>query len=96
VKPLFTEVADNIVFPQPDADPKSLVDSKSLFQQWALAKFGQNPEYFVIDDSGPDHAKEFTVEVRVNGRVYGVSQGRRKQDAEKCAAEAALKKVGLV
>lgn len=96
VKPLFTEVADNIVFPQPDADPKSLVDSKSLFQQWALAKFGQNPEYFIIDESGPDHAKEFTTEVRVNGRVYGVGKGRRKQDAEKCAAEVALKKVGLV
>lgn len=96
VQPLFTAVADSIVFPQSDADPKSLIDSKGQFQQWALAKFVQNPEYFIIDESGPDHAKEFTAEVRVNGKVYGVGKGRRKQDAEKHAAEVALKKVGLV
>jgi ribonuclease-3 len=96
VKPLFTEVSDSIVFPQSDANPKSLIDSKGQFQQWALAKFVQNPEYFIIAESGLDHAKEFTVEVRVNCRVYGVGKGRRKQDAEKCAAEVALKKVGLV
>jgi ribonuclease III len=96
VQPLFTSVADSIVFPQSDADAKNLVDSKGRFQQWALAKFVQNPEYFIIDESGPDHAKEFTAEVRVNGKVYGVGKGRRKQDAEKRAAEVALKKVGLV
>ena len=96
VKPLFTAVADSIVFPQSDADPKNLIDSKGRFQQWALAKFVQNPEYAIIDESGPDHAKEFTAEVRVNGKVYGVGKGRRKQDAEKHAAEVALKKVGLV
>jgi ribonuclease-3 len=96
VQPLFTAVADSIVFPQADTDPKSLIDSKGRFQQWALAKFVQNPEYLIIDESGPDHAKEFTAQVRVNGEVYGVGKGRRKQDAEKHAAEVALKKVGLV
>jgi len=35
-------------------------------------------------------------EVRVNGRVYGVGKGRNKKDAEKRAAEAALKKIGVV
>ncbi|AFZ19685.1 ribonuclease III [Allocoleopsis franciscana] len=96
VQPLFTKVADSIVFPQSDTNPKNLVDSKGQFQQWALANFVQNPEYLIIDESGPDHAKEFTAEVRVNGKVYGVGIGRRKQDAEKRAAEVALKKVGLV
>jgi ribonuclease-3 len=93
VQPLFTAVADSIVFPQSETDPKNLVDSKGRFQQWALANFVQNPEYFIIDESGPDHAKEFTAEVRVNGKVYGVGTGRRKQDAEKRAAEVALKTV---
>jgi ribonuclease-3 len=96
VQPLFTAVADSIVFPQSDSDPKNLVDSKGRFQQWALANFVQNPEYFIIDEYGPDHAKEFKAEVRVKGKVYGVGTGRRKQDAEKRAAEVALKKVGLV
>lgn len=93
VKPLFTSVADSIVFPQSDTDPKNLVDFKNRFQQWALATFVQNPEYFIIDESGPDHAKEFTAQVCVNGTVYGVGKGRRKQDAEKRAAEDALQKV---
>lgn len=96
VQPLFMSVADSIVFPQSEADPKNLVDPKNRFQQWALAKFVQNPEYLIIDESGPDHAKEFTAEVSVNGIVYGVGKGRRKQDAEKRAADAALRKVGLL
>jgi ribonuclease-3 len=95
VQPLFTSVADSIVFPQSNADPKNLIDSKGRFQQWALAQFVHNPEYYIIDESGPDHAKEFTAEVRVNGKVYGIGTGRRKQDAEKRAAEVALKTVGL-
>ena len=96
VEPLFKSVADSIIFPQSDAEPKSLVDSKGRFQQWALAKFVQNPEYFIIAESGPDHAKEFTAEVRVNGKVYGFGTGRNKKEAEKRAAEIALKEVGLV
>jgi ribonuclease-3 len=96
VRKLFTPVADSIVFPTSNTDPQNLVDSKNRFQQWALANFGKNPEYAIIDQDGPDHAKEFTAEVYVNGKMYGVGRGRRKQDAEKKAAEVALKKVGLV
>ncbi|MBD2041744.1 ribonuclease III [Microcoleus sp. FACHB-672] len=96
VKKLFIPVADSIVCPPCDADPKNLVDSKNRFQQWALAKFGQNPEYVIIDEDGPAHAKEFTAEVYVKGKMYGLGKGRRKQDAEKRAAEVALRKVGLV
>ena len=95
VQPLFTEVADSIIFPRSDVNLNSLVDSKGWFQQWALAKFVQNPEYFIIDESGPDHAKEFVAEVRVDRTVYGVGKGNSKKNAEKCAAEAALRKVGL-
>lgn len=95
VQPLFTLAAKSIVAPKSDANLKNLVDSKGLFQQWALANFVQNPEYFIIDESGPDHAKEFVAEVRVKGEFYGQGKGRRKQDAEKHAAEAALKKIGL-
>ncbi len=88
-------MADSIVFQTSDAEPKNLVDAKGRFQQWALATFVENPKYSIIDESGLDHAKEFTAEVRVKGKVYGVGKGRRKQDAEKRAAKAALKKVGV-
>jgi ribonuclease III len=95
VQKLFIPVADSMVYPQSDTEPKNLVDSKNRFQEWALAKFVQNPEYVITDEEGPDHAKEFTAEVYVSSKMYGVGRGRRKQDAEKLAAEAALKKVGL-
>lgn len=95
VEPLLRSVADTLVFPQSDGEPKRLVDSKNRFQQWALAQFGENPIYETIDESGPDHAKEFTAQVRVKNKVYGVGSDRRKQEAEKRAAESALKGLGL-
>ena len=93
VQKLFIPVADSMIYPQSDAGQKNLVDSKNRFQEWALAKFGQNSEYSIIDEEGPDHAKEFTAQVYVSGKMYGVGRGRRKQDAEKNAAEDALAKL---
>ena len=94
IEELFIEASDRLVHSTSDADSKNLIDAKSQFQQWALAQFGQTPKYVIIGESGPDHAKEFTAQVRVNGQVYGTGKGCRKQDAEKQAAKAALKKVG--
>lgn len=93
IKKLFTPVVKSIVLPQVEENPKHLIDPKNRFQQWALDKHGKNPDYVIVKESGPDHAKEFTAEVRVNGKVYGSGIGRRKQDAEKNAAENALKKL---
>lgn len=72
----------------------TLVDAKSLFQQWALAHLGnQNPKYQTVAESGPDHAKVFTVEVVVGDRVFGQGSDRSKQAAEKRAAEDALRRL---
>ncbi len=90
VEPLFGAVIDTLVV------AASQVNYKSRFQEWALMKVGKNPEYVTIHQSGPDHAREFTAEVRVMGRKYGQGQGRRKQDAEKAAAKAALETLGLI
>lgn len=90
VEPLFEAVIDTL------AVAASQVNYKSRFQEWALMKLGKNPEYVIIRQSGPDHAREFTAEVRVVGRKYGEGQGRRKQDAEKAAAKAALEALGLI
>lgn len=96
IHPLFSSVVEKIVKPQTDrTQPPSLVDCKNRFQQWSLATFGQNPQYRIINESGLDHAKEFTAEVVVNGKVYGTGKGHRKQIAEKCAAEHALLTLGL-
>ena len=67
---------------------------KSKFQEWALANFGENPQYIIVDEFGLDRAKVFTAEVRVVGKRYGIGQGKNKKNAQKSAALAALQAVG--
>jgi ribonuclease-3 len=50
----------------------------------------QTPTYHLIDESGPDHAKSFTVEVRIGNRVLARGHDRSKRGAEQIAAERAL------
>lgn len=90
VEPLFAAVIDTLAIAAPN------INFKSRFQAWALAQVGQNPQYVITGQSGPDHAREFTAEVYVVDTKYGVGTGRRKQDAEKNAAKAALQALGLV
>lgn len=90
VEPLFVSVVDALAVSAPS------VNFKSRFQEWALSKFGENPKYLIIHESGPDHAKEFTAEVQVNGKTYGAGMGRRKQDAEKSAARDALERLSML
>ncbi|MBP0020618.1 MAG: ribonuclease III [Cyanobacteria bacterium SBLK] len=95
IEPLFVEMSDRLVASQSQTHGKTLIDSKNRFQQWALQEFGENPEYFLIKESGPDHAKQFTSGVRVKGKTFGVGTDKRKQEAEKRAAEDALRQLGI-
>ena len=81
-----------------DAAPESTVmwaDQKSALQELLQALgFGQ-PEYQVVEEHGPDHAKPFTVELRIRAIQQGSDlvqrgQGRTKKVAEQRAAQAAL------
>ena len=49
------------------------------------------PIYEISSVSGPDHAKEFTAGVYMDGKCLGSGSGRTKKDAEEHAAEVALK-----
>jgi ribonuclease-3 len=71
-------------------DPGLNADFKSRFQEVAQSKYHEIPEYRVISAEGPDHAREFIVEVLVGGRVLGKGGGGSKREAEKKAAQAAL------
>jgi ribonuclease III len=86
VLPFFKAVATE---PRP-------INFKSCLQEWALGTYGQLPQYFIVGRSGPDHAPEFIVQVSIVGEVQGQGQGRKKQDAEKAAAQAALSKLHLL
>ncbi len=49
------------------------------------------PVYEVVEARGPMHQREFSVEVRVNGRIAGRGEGRSKKLAEQAAAAAAVR-----
>jgi ribonuclease-3 len=63
---------------------------KSLLQQWAQRDFGVTPTYEVIEESGPDHSKNFHVSAQIGGRRYAPAWGRNKKEAEQRAASNAL------
>jgi ribonuclease-3 len=68
-------------------------DAKSEFQVWAQAKHNITPHYEVVGTSGPDHAKQFTVQVRLENAIWGEGTGRSKQVAAQAAAKLAMAKV---
>lgn len=65
-------------------------DYKSQLQQFTQAHLKATPEYRIVATSGPDHAKQFHVEVRAGNRVLAEGMGRNKQIAEQAAAKTAL------
>jgi ribonuclease-3 len=90
VKELFQPILKQLTLSQDETLPNQLIDVKNRLQQWSLAKFGTIPEYILVEEIGPDHAKEFTFEVRIQGQFYGQGKGRKKQEATKAAAQMAL------
>jgi ribonuclease-3 len=68
-------------------------DFKSRLQEIVQKKYKMPPVYAVIAESGPDHDKKFTLEVRINKKVLGLGEGRSKKEAEQLAAKEALKQL---
>ena len=68
-------------------------DARSEFQIWAQAKYGDTPKYDVIEVTGPDHDRRFTVQVSVEGEPWGQGIGRSKQIAAHEAAGCAMENI---
>lgn len=66
-------------------------DAKTSFQEKMQGQIGLTPHYKVLAESGPDHAKKFTVGVFLGERLVAQGRGASKQEAEKKAAQEALK-----
>ena len=64
------------------------LDWKTSLQELS-AEHGLGVPEYVIEDSGPDHMKTFTAQVRVGDQLYGNGTGRSKKEAEQAAAETA-------
>jgi len=83
-KPLFAPALDEMIREQSDKD------AKSRLQEWSQATLNLTPIYRVARVTGPDHERDFTLEVIIGNRVYGVGRGRNKQVAAQSAAQNAL------
>ncbi|MFA6429929.1 MAG: ribonuclease III [Patescibacteria group bacterium] len=70
------------------------VDAKSKFQETAQELLGITPSYKVLEEKGPDHAKEFTIGIYLDKDLVALGKGTSKQEAQVSAAEAGLKAKG--
>ena len=68
-------------------------DYKTALQELVQQKKNQVLSYVLVGESGPDHDKQFDVEVKLNGQVVGIGSGSSKKRAEQAAAHAALEKL---
>ena len=76
-----------------DIERKQLFyDSKTILQEMVQENGIQPIEYVLTGESGPDHDKQFTVEVHINGVAAGEGTGHTKKAAEQAAAYQAIRK----
>ena len=65
-------------------------DYKTQLQELVQQKRNQVLSYSLAGETGPDHDKQFEVEVSLNGNVVGRGKGSSKKRAEQDAARAAI------
>ena len=77
-----------------DAENKKLFyDSKSVLQEMTQKIYEKAPEYCIVDENGPAHAKVFKARVSINGDILGEGTGRTKKHAEQQASYQAIIKL---
>lgn len=69
---------------------------KSLLQQFAQQKHDATPNYRILDEKGPDHAKCFKVAVEIAGTLHESAWGSSKKESEQLAALNALRTLGVL
>lgn len=81
---------DRHIFYSLETGEPALINPKGTLQEYAQKEGFGIPDYAVIEESGPDHDRRFTVEVTVS--TFGFrGKGRSRREAEKAAAEKAGK-----
>lgn len=78
-----------------ETGPEAGMDYKSRLQEYTHASQQMTPRYSIVDASGPDHARRFTAEVRLDDEPLGRGQGHSKKEAETEAARQALIKLDI-
>lgn len=70
-------------------------DAKTELQVLVQERFQCIPEYETLEEAGPPHNREYTVECRIDGIVYGTGKGNSKKSAQQKAAYQAIIKLGV-
>lgn len=84
IAPMFADERDLMAF----------YDHKTQLQEIIQARWKVTPSYHLLQTMGPDHAKIFEVEVRMQGKSLAVASGSSKKEAEQNAARTAIQSIG--
>ena len=84
--PLIKDVKDNL----------PIYNAKEILQEYTQGLTKERPVYTVINESGPEHKKQFEVQVSYRDEVLAAEVGKSKKDAEQKAAYVACKKLGVI
>ena len=74
---------------------EEILDYKTILQEYTQKEYKVVPKYTVVDESGPDHKKEFRINVEIGTDIKGHGVGSNKKLAEQAAAREIIKKMGL-
>lgn len=66
------------------------MDYKTQLQEILQREANSKIEYIVVKETGPDHNKQFFIQVKNNNVVLGEGKGRSKKEAEQVAAKKAI------
>ena len=88
--PAARQVIEPIVLAAYERFEASHSDAKTKLQELAQGLRLGLPDYVLIEATGPDHDKRFSVECRIGGELLGQGEGKSKKTAEQVAARAAL------
>ena len=81
----------DLILPYIKKNVQFIHDYKSLLQEMVQTD-KRSLAYVLVNESGPAHQKVFSIEVRIDGMVYGTGIGGSKKEAEQNAARDAYQK----
>lgn len=68
-------------------------DYKTILQELTQSIFALTPDYQLLRAIGPDHNKEFTMAISINGEQYATAVGKSKKEAEQNCAKIAIERL---
>jgi len=72
---------------------ETIPNYKALIQELVQEEKKSTPVYHLVEATGPDHDKQFTVEILIQGEILGSGTGKNKKAAEMEAARSAWEKL---